>query len=149
MILLKKKKINNSYFDFDKILQDGYTIDEQPNLIDKRQLANGKRKKIITSYTDVVITVNLGLCDNETLQEYLSNLVDGEYKYYSYKDNCYKSANFIITMPPIVTNYAYDGMFEQGNYYDTVLPVGNDTRNNKQIGIDDFEIVLEKSSDVT
>ena len=54
MILLKKK-INNNYYDFDKILIKGYEIDEQPNIISKKQFANGRRKKIQTSYTDVVI----------------------------------------------------------------------------------------------
>ena len=29
MILLKKKKSDGTYFDFDKILQSGYNIDEQ------------------------------------------------------------------------------------------------------------------------
>lgn len=44
MILLRKE-ISNSYFDFDKILLNGYEIDEQPNIISKKQFANGKRKK--------------------------------------------------------------------------------------------------------
>ena len=126
MILLKKKKSDGTYFDFDKILQSGYNIDEQENEIATKKMANGKRKKIYTSYVDCVIKINLGLLDNTTYQEYKTYLVDGEFQYWSYKYNQMKNANFIITTPPITTEYAYD----------------ND------IGIDDIEITLEKSSDV-
>ena len=127
MILLKKKKSDGTYFDFDKILQSGYNIDEQENEIATKKMANGKRKKIYTSYVDCVIKINLGLLDNATYQEYQTYLTDGEFQYWSYKYNQMKNANFIITTPPITTEYAYD----------------ND------IGIDDIEITLEKSSDVS
>ena len=126
MILLQKKKTDGTYFDFDKILRSGYNIDEQPNEIAKKQMANGKRKKIVTSYVDCIIKINLGLLDNKTYQKYKENLVDGEYRYFSYEDNQMKNANFLITRPSITTEYAYD----------------ND------IGIDDMEFILEKSSDV-
>lgn len=127
MILLKRKLEDGSYFDFDKILRNGYEIDEQPNLIAKKQMANGKRKKIITNYTDCSIKINLGLFDNKTYQEYKTNLVDGEYQYFSFEDNAMKNANFIITNPSIKTEYAYS---------------------NDNIGIDDLSIILEKSSDI-
>ena len=127
MILLKKKKIDGTYFDFDKILRNGYEIDEQENIIAKKQMANGKRKQIVTSYIDCVIKINLGLLDNATYQEYKDYLTDGEFQYWSYKYNQMKNANFIVTKPSITTEYAYD----------------ND------IGIDDIEITLEKSSDVS
>ena len=126
MILLRKKKNDGTYFDFDKILRSGYEIDEQENVIDKKQMANGKRKKIITSYVDCIININIGLWDNKTYQEYKEYLTDGEFQYWSYKYNQMKNANFIITKPPISTEYAYD----------------ND------IGIDDMTMKLEKSSDV-
>ena len=126
MILLKKKKSDGTYFDFDKILRSGYNIDEQENEIAKKQMANGKRKKIITTYVDCIIKINIGLWDNKTYQKYKEHLSDGEYQYWSYRENKMKNANFIITKPPISTEYAYD----------------ND------IGIDDMEITLEKSSDV-
>ena len=127
MILLKKKKIDGTYFDFDKILRSGYEINEQENEIATKKMANGKRKKIYTSYVDCVIKINLGLLDNTTYQEYKTYLTDGEFKYWSYKYNQMKNANFIITTPPITTEYAYE----------------ND------IGINDIEITLEKSSDVS
>lgn len=127
MILLKKKKSDGTYFDFDKILRNGYEIDEQENEIAKKQMANGKRKKIITTYVDCVIKINIGLWDNTTYQEYKDYLIDGEFQYWSYKYNQMKNANFIITKPSITTEYAYD----------------ND------IGIDDLTITLEKSSDVS
>ena len=127
MILLRKKKNDGTYFDFDKILRSGYEIDEQENEIAIKQMANGKRKKIITSYVDCIININIGLWDNKTYQEYKDYLTDGEFQYWSYKYNQMKNANFIITKPSITTEYAYD----------------ND------MGIDDIEITLEKSSDVS
>ena len=126
MILLRKKKNDGTYFDFDKILRSGYEIDEQENEIAIKQMANGKRKKIITSYVDCIININIGLWDNKTYQAYKDYLTDGEFQYWSYKYNQMKNANFIITKPPISTEYAYD----------------ND------IGINDITIKLEKSSDV-
>ena len=127
MILLRKKKNDGTYFDFDKILRSGYEIDEQENVIDKKQMANGKRKKIYTSYVDCIIKINLGLLDNATYQEYKDYLTDGEFQYWSYRENKMKNANFIITNPSISTEYAYE---------------------NNDIGIDDMTIKLEKSSDV-
>ena len=127
MILLRKKKNDGTYFDFDKILRSGYEIDEQENVIAKKQMANGKRKQIVTAYIDCTIKINLGLLDNATYQEYKEYLTDGEFQYWSYKYNQMKNANFIITKPSITTEYAYD----------------ND------IGINDMEITLEKSSDVS
>ena len=124
MILLRKK-ITNGYYDFEKILINGYDIDEQPNLINKKQFANGKRKKIQTDYTDVVIKVNLGCFDGDTLATYLENLQDGEYQFYSLIDKEYKDANFIVTLPSQkVQNSA------------------------SEIIVDDFEALLEKSSDI-
>lgn len=114
-------------FEFDKILRSGYNIDEQEYEIAKKQMANGKRKKILSSYVDCIIKIDLGLLDNKTYQEYKEQLEDGEYEYWSYKYNQYKKANFILTKPSITTEYAYDD----------------------EIGIDDMEITLEKSSDVS
>ena len=127
MILLRKKTSDGTYFDFDKILRSGYEIDEQKKVIATKQMANGKRKKIYTSYIDCIIKINLGLLDNTTYQEYKTYLTDGEFQYWSYKYNQMKNANFIITTPSITTEYAYD----------------ND------MGINDIEITLEKSSDVS
>lgn len=126
MILLRKKKDNNTYFDFDMILRDGYEIDEQQDVISKKKLANGKRKKIVSSYIDCVIKIKIGLWDNDTYQEYKEYLSDGEFQYWSYKYNAMKNANFIVTLPSISTEYAI----------------------NDSIGIEDLEIILEKSSDV-
>ena len=124
MILLKKKN-NDDYFDFETILQSGYKINEQPNLIAKKQFANGKRKKIVTAYTDVVINIDLGCFDGNTLANYLSNLTDGEYQYYSLKDKTMKNANFIVTLPE--------------------LQIDNSA---KEVFVGDFSATLEKSSDV-
>lgn len=124
MILLKKKN-GDAYFEFEAILQSGYRINEQPNLIAKKQFVNGKRKKILTSYTDVVINIDLGCFDGNTLAEYLINLTDGEYEYYSLKDKQMKSANFIVTLPELQIENSASEVF-----------------------VGDFTAILEKSSDV-
>ena len=124
MILLKKKNGDN-YFDFETILQSGYKINEQPNLIAKKQFVNGKRKKIVTSYSDVVIKINLGCFDGDTLANYLENFTDGEYQYYSLKDRTMKSANFIVTLPELQIDNSASEVF-----------------------VGDFTAILEKSSDV-
>lgn len=124
MILLRKKD-DNGYFDFETILQSGYRINEQPNLIAKKQFVNGKRKKILTSYSDVVINIDLGCFDGNTLAEYVSKLTDGEYQYYSLKDKVMKNANFIVTLPELqIENSASD------------------------VFVGDFTAILEKSSDI-
>ena len=124
MILLRKKNGNN-YFDFETILQSGYKINEQPNLIAKKQFVNGKRKKIITSYSDVVISIDLGCFDGDTLADCLANLTDGEYQYYSLKDKVMKNANFIVTLPELQIDNSASEVF-----------------------VGDFTATLEKSSDV-
>lgn len=126
MYLLKKVNQNDT-FEFTKILESGYDIDEQPNTISKVQFVNGNRKRIYTNYTDVVIKVNLGGIDADDLSNYLSNLEDGQYQYWSFKDSQYKNANFLVTKPSIVANKIYD----TNNFF-----------------IDDFSITLEKSSNV-
>lgn len=122
MYLLKKGS-----FEFSKILESGYQITEGKNLINKVQLANGKRKKILTDYEDCVITINLGGLDNTDLSLYLSNLTDGTYTYLSLKDMNYKVANFIVDKPELTI----DKMYSSSSY---------------EIG--DLTIVLEKSGDV-
>lgn len=122
------KKINgNSNFTFDKILVSGYEINEQPNTISKVQFVNGNRKRVYTPYEDCIIKVNLGGIDATDFQNYLSNLTDGTYQYWSFKHNAYRTANFLVTMPSIVAN----------NVYSTT-----------NFNLDDISITLEKSSDV-
>lgn len=122
MYLLKKGN-----FEFNKILESGYEIDEQPNTIKKVQFVNGRRKRIDTDYIDCIIKINLGGIDNSDIQTYLTNLTDGPFTYWSYKYNQYKTANFLVTLPSIVTDRAYS----TSNYY-----------------LGDISITLEKSSDV-
>lgn len=123
MYLIKKGN-----FEFTKILESGYTISEGANEINRVQFANGKRKKIITNYIDCIITINLGGLDGSDLSSYLSNLTDGAYTYYSFKDGQYKTANFIVDKPELIVNKA----FSVTDYE-----------------IDDLLITLEKSSDVS
>lgn len=122
MYLIKKGN-----FEFKKILESGYSIVEGHNEISKTQFANGRRKKIITDYEDCVITLNLGGLDNTDLSDYLTNLTDGAFTYYSFNDGTYKQANFIVDKPEIVVNK----MLSTSNYE-----------------IDDLVIILEKSSDI-
>ena len=122
------KKINgNSNFTFEKILVSGYEIDEQPNTISKVQFVNGNRKRVYTPYEDCIIKVNLGGIDATDFQNYLSNLTDGTYQYWSFKHNAYRTANFLVEIPSIVAN----------NVYATT-----------NFNLDDISITLEKSSDV-
>lgn len=122
MYLIKKGN-----FEFSKILESGYTIVEGNNEISKTQFANGKRKKILTSYDDCVITLNLGGIDDTDLIDYLDKLTDGTFTYFSIKDMAYKTANFLVEKPELVINK----MISLNNYE-----------------LDDLTVILEKSSDV-
>ena len=123
MALLYKKQ-DDEYIALKKILKDGYEIDEQPNLIAKKQMANGKRKKITTFYTDCAIKIKFDMYTLDVYQEY-KDLTDGVYRYYS-TDGTYKEAEFIVTLPSINISLAL-----KDNTY-----------------INSFEILLEKSDDV-
>jgi hypothetical protein len=90
-------------------------------------MANGKRKKVSTSFEDVIITINLAGVDNSDIDNYINNLVDGAYQYYSLKYKTYKTANFIVTKPEIIVEKAYS----TSEYY-----------------LGDYQVLLEKSSDV-
>lgn len=127
MVLLRKKIDNtNTYFDFEKIVESGYELKEDNDRITQK-FVNGNRKQFVSSYTDVIITINLAPFDLETLISYLEQLTNGEYQYFSYKDNTYKNAIFIIDeIPPIITNRTLD----------------NDCI------IDDFSVKLLKAGDV-
>ena len=122
MYILKNTTKN---YIFDNIVS--YNIDEQPDLISKKKFVNGKRKKITTSYTDVVIEFNLKGLDGTTAETYLENLVDGDtYQYWSIADNQYNNAVFIVTLPKISLQ--------------NCLASDNSL-------IDEFTIILEKSDD--
>lgn len=122
MYLIKKGN-----FEFSKILESGYSIVEGNNEISKTQFANGKRKKILTSYEDCVITLNLGGIDDTDLIDYLDKLTDGTFTYFSIKDMQYKTANFLVEKPELVINK----MISLNNYE-----------------LDDLTVILEKSSDI-
>lgn len=126
MYLLKKINGNNS-FTFNKILISGYEIEEQPNTISTVQFVNGNRKRVYTDYEDCIIKVNLGGIDASDVEDYLSNLTDGEYEYYSLEHNEYRNANFLITKPSFTINKAF---------------------NTNSMYLEDISITLEKSSDV-
>lgn len=112
-------------YEFSNIVE--YEINEQTNLIAKKQFVNGKRKKITTSYTDVVIEFDLKGLDGSTAKTYLTNLVDGDvYQYWSIVDNQYNTAEFIVTLPP--------------------LPLEQCLASNNSI-VDEFTVILEKSDD--
>lgn len=112
-------------YEFSNIVE--YEINEQPNLIAKKQFVNGKRKKITTSYADVVIEFDLKGLDGSTAKTYLTNLVDGDvYQYWSIVDNQYNTAEFIVTLPP--------------------LPLEQCLASDNSI-VDEFTVILEKSDD--
>lgn len=112
-------------YEFNNIVE--YKINEQPNLIAKKQFANGKRKKVTTAYTDVVINIDLKGLDGTTAKTYLTNLVDSDtYEYWSIVDNKYNTAEFIVTLPSLPLEQC--------------LASDNST-------VDRFTITLEKSDD--
>lgn len=126
MILLKRKLADGTYFEFDKILYDGYHIKEDRDRITQK-FVNGNRKQIVSDYVDVQITIDLAPFDLETTYIYLQNLISGEYMYYSLEDKQYKNVNMIIEEKPKLTiESAVDS----------------------QIYTDDFSITLLKASDV-
>ena len=88
MILLKKKHDDGTYFEFDKILISGYNIKEDKDRITQK-FVNGNRKQIVSEYTDCQITINLGTFDLKTTNEYLGELTNGTYMYYSLNDKKY------------------------------------------------------------
>ena len=114
-----------STFEFDKILKSGYNIKEDNDRITQK-FANGHRKQIISDYEDCIIKINLGTFDLETTIEYIQQLTDGTYQYYSLKDNKYKTADFIIEERP-------EMIIESAIGYDAT--------------IEDFEITLLKAGD--
>lgn len=120
MYLLKKGD-----YEFNKILSNGYNIDEQEAVTEIKQFANGRRKKIKSGYEDCIITLTFGGLDGETTKEYIANLTDGEYEYWSINEQAYKKANFLTTMPAQSMISALDEQY-----------------------FDDFEVTLQKSSEV-
>lgn len=122
MYLIKNLTKN---YEFDNIIE--YKINEQPNLIAKKQFVNGKRKKIVTDYIDNTISFNLKGLSGSVAKTYLDNLIDGDiYEYWSIKNNEYRRAHFIITLPelPLKTCLSEDDSL-----------------------INEFTILLEKSDD--
>lgn len=120
MYLLKKDN-----YEFNKILAGGYDIDEQEAVTKIIQFSNGKRKKIKSGYNDCIITLTFGGLDANTIKEYLEKLTDGEYEYWSIISKSYKKANFLTTKPPLKMISALDEQY-----------------------FDDFEVTLQKSSEV-
>lgn len=102
MILLSKKNNDNTYYNFDKILRSGYHIKEDKDKIIQK-FVNGRRKEILSSYTDCTITIDFGTFDLATTREYLSKLTTGTYKYYSLEDGTYKETRFILEEKPEMT----------------------------------------------
>lgn len=122
MYLLKNVTKN---YTFNNITE--YDIDEQPNLIAKKQFVNGKRKKVVTDYIDNKINFSLKGLTGSLAEEYLDNLVDGDlYQYWSVRNNSYKYAYFITTIPELPLIFSLD------------------TDNSM---VDQFTITLEKSDD--
>jgi hypothetical protein len=124
MILLKKKKGENNYFEFKKILASGYNVKEDNDRITQK-FVNGHRKQFLTNYTDVIITINLDTFDLDTTKEYIDELTNGTYQYYSLKDKEYKEATFLLQERPSLT-----------------MKLATDNKL-----VDEYEIVLLKAGD--
>ena len=124
MILLSKKETNNTYFDFDKILINGYSIKEDNDRITQK-FANGNRKQFISTYTDVIIRISLDTYDIDTTKQYISKFTSGVYKYYSLKDKQYKESQFIIQeRPELIVENAVNNPYMQ-EYQIVLLKAGD------------------------
>ena len=122
MYLIKNVTKN---FEFDNITK--YKSNEQPNVTAKKQYANGKRKKITTSYTDCVINFTFHGLTLVEWNTYKLKLVDGDTFQYLADDGTYHSAKFIFTIPETDIEQAL---------------ALNDAR------VDDMVILMEKSDNV-
>lgn len=113
------------WYEFDKILISGYHIKEDNDRITQK-FANGHRKQIVSTYEDCIITINLGTFDLDTTNQYLKQLTDGTYQYYSLNDKKYKIAHFLLEQRPeiVVESSIDDDAF-----------------------VEDYEIVLLKAGD--
>lgn len=125
MILLSKKHDDGTYFEFDKILISGYNIKEDCDRITQK-FVNGKRKQIISDYTDCSITINLDTFDSETTNEYLKELTNGIYKYYSIQEKKFKEAEFVISeIPELIVESAIGDNVIIEDYNITLLRAGD------------------------
>lgn len=125
MILLKKKLDNNTYFEFDKILSNGYNIKEDFDRITQK-FANGRRKQFFSDYVDCIITLDLGTLDLETTNKYLNELTEGTYQYYSFQDKKYKETQFILQeKPEIIVDRFYDKDAIINDFTITLLKAGD------------------------
>lgn len=120
MYLIKKDN-----FEFSNILSGNYVIDKQPEILKKTKMSNGNIKVIYADYSSLKISIKFGHLDGATIKEYSEKFTDGLYQYWDTDSREYKAANFIVT---------------KGEK--TML-----NSNNGEI-YDDFDIVLEKSSEV-
>ena len=120
MYLIKKDD-----FEFSNILSGNYVINEQPEILKKTKMANGNIKVIYADYSSLTISIKFGQLDGATIKEYSEKFTDGQYEYWDTDTRTYKMANFIVTKGEKV-----------------MLSSNNGER------YDDFDIVLEKSSEV-
>ena len=120
MYLIKKDG-----FEFSNILSGNYIIDEKPVILKKTQMSNGNIKVIYADYSSLTISIKFGQLDGATIKEYSNKFVDGLYEYWDANTRTYKSANFIVT---------------KGEK--AMISSNNGER------YEDFDIVLEKSSEV-
>lgn len=125
MILLKKKLEDGTYFEFDKILSNGYKIKEDYDRTTQK-FVNGRRKQFLSNYVDCTITIDLGTLDLNTTYEYLQKLTEGTYQYYSFKEKKYKETSFILQeIPEIIVDRFYDNDAIINDYSITLLKAGD------------------------
>lgn len=125
MILLMKKKENGTYFEFDKILRSGYKIKEDYDRTTQK-FVNGNRRQFLSDYEDIQISIDLSPLDKNDIYNYLSELTNGEYKYYSLKYNQYKSVNMIVDeMPEISIDSAINNDLNINNFTVKLLKSSN------------------------
>lgn len=115
----------DTWYEFDKILRNGYNIREDRDRITQK-FANGHRKQFVSDYVDCSITLNLDTIDKDTTQDYLQRLKSGAYKYYSIDGKEYRTAQFIIeNKPELSVENSISNNVDVNEYQITLLKAGD------------------------
>lgn len=115
----------DTWYEFDKILRNGYNIREDRDRITQK-FANGHRKQFVSDYVDCSITLNLDTIDKDTTQDYLQRLKSGAYKYYSIDGKEYRTAQFIIeNKPELSVESSISNNVDVNEYQITLLKAGD------------------------
>ena len=123
MELLQKKLQDGAYYNFGDVQRNAYNIDEQPKHLSTLQYTNNRRQRFITNNDDIIITITLSPRNSTNTREYIENLKNGVYRYFSIKYGTIKEESFIVTIPPyVLESYINNEMVLED--FDVILELG-------------------------